>query len=103
KPAKIGAAARPSASTNIETYRAPVPIMPTPRPSADAIASLTEPSPNLSQLEAIPQRPDNSAKTAVGRDGDKYVRDLTGSDGPCGGRSISSVTIEPNGNVHVRC
>jgi hypothetical protein len=103
KPAKIDAIVRPSAPTIIETSRAPVPFMPMPRPPAAALASLTEPSPNLSQLQPTPQRPDNSAKAAIERDANKYVRDQTSIDGRCRGRSMTSVTIEPNGNVHVRC
>jgi len=98
KPAKIAVPAAASSPSTIETRRPPVPYMPTPRP---AIAPVDPVSPELSQV--LPRSPTNTAKRAIEQDPNKFVRDLTSNDGQCKGRSLESVTVEPNGNVRVKC
>ena len=94
-------AARPGVAAIAQTGRPPVPYVPSAKaPVAAQLASLPEPTQDLSQLT---MQPENSAKLAIERDAHKYVHDLMSSDGPCRGRLPRSIIIEGNGKVSARC
>jgi hypothetical protein len=102
KPAKLDAAVPSGPPTTIEAHRAPVPLLHPSRPVPAEIGSFTQPPAAELQLQREPQQADNSAK-AVDRDASKAARDRADGDNPCNGRSMRSVTIEPNGRVHIQC
>jgi hypothetical protein len=95
EPVMISALAKPSAPT-VETKRAPVPFVRLPPPPAPQMASITEPPPDLSQIQPKPRpREADTAKSAIERG--------LANNGRCVGRSLTSVRVEGNGTVHVEC
>ena len=103
KSTKLDAGPRSSAPTSTETRRPPVPLLPSPRRRTPEITSLAEPPADQSQSTAKLQQPGNSPKPAVEREAGKSGRDVASGDNSCRGRSLRSVTIEPNGTVHFQC
>jgi hypothetical protein len=96
--ADISLAVKSSAPLTIETGRAPVPFTHLPRPPAPQFASLAESPPAVVQTPPPPRAP---AKPAIERATVKEVRNL--SDGQCGGRTMKSIAVLPDGSVHVQC
>jgi hypothetical protein len=97
--ASLSPAVKSSAPLILETGRAPVPFTPLPKPPAPQIASLSEsPPPAVVQTPPAPPAP---AKSAIERVTVKEVRNL--SEGRCGGRTMKSITVLPDGSVHVQC
>ena len=90
------AAVKSGAPLTVETKRAPVPFTPLPKPDPQ-LASLPQPPPPAMQPPAA--RP--QAKPMLERATVKEVRNL--SEGHCTGRTMKSITVLPDGTVHVQC
>jgi hypothetical protein len=105
---KIGSPTTLSAPEVIEAHREPVPLVRRHRPPAPQIASLTEPPPDFSQIgpfkqsAAVSATPAAPPRASIGGNPDKMVRDLT-SGGNCKGRTLTSVSVLPDGRVIVQC
>ena len=103
-----------TAPLNIETARDPVPFPGVAKPSPlppPQIASLAEPSPVATptpstqqqegQLEAKSPEAKPPEAVPIEKVTAKEVRSL--SDARCGGRTMRSITVSPDGSVHVQC
>jgi hypothetical protein len=84
-----------SAPVTVDPGPAPVPFTP-PQPQVASVPD--EPSPTVAQT---PPAPRTQAKPAIEHATEQEVRSL--SDGHCGGRTIKSITVPPDGSVHVQC
>ena len=91
-------AVKSSAPLTVGTGRAPVPFTHLAKPPPPQIASLAESPPAVVQT---PPAPRAQAKPAIERATAKEVRNL--SEGRCGGRTMKSITVLPDGSVHVQC
>jgi hypothetical protein len=87
-----------SAPRTVETGPAPVPFTPAPPPPSQ-IATLPDPAPPA--VVQSPPAPRAQEKPAIERNTAREVRNL--SEGPCGGRTMKSITVLPDDSVHVQC
>lgn len=93
--ATIAPVAKYIAPLTIRTGRAPVPLPHLPKPSE--VASLAEPpiAPDPRPIAPMPPRANRPIE------GVQQVRSL--SDSQCGGRPMKSITVLPDGSIHVQC
>jgi hypothetical protein len=99
KPSAKIALAKPSAPLSIQTARPPVPLPDLPKPPAVEIASLPESMP--AEIAPSPPTARPTANLANGRATEQDVSNLAGS--YCGGRSIKSIAVMPDGSAQLQC
>jgi hypothetical protein len=95
----VSPAVTSSAPLAIHSARAPVPLPDLPKPPPLDIASVAESPPAAGRVS--PSRPTPPPRATLGHAGEKEVRNL--SESHCAGRPMKSITVLPDGSVHVQC
>jgi hypothetical protein len=97
---KISATAK-SSGPLVDAARAPVPLPHLPKPPPLDLAALAQSPPAAATSPAQPPIPSPRANAAIRHGAEKEVRVL--SDTRCGGRTMKSITVLPDGRVLVDC